>query len=276
MKRFLLIGLILALAIGSLYWFLADNSPFHSLKSYVENGDVLTLETRYSADELMEEHRRELIGNSSRTYQEPQLYFHPYVLMDVKYFDKNHKTKQGTILWGLMDGEMVLNTDPWNTTNGFEDAINANATPQEFRLLNALADHKGSLTREKLQKQLNLEQDPLTALIDSSKQKQLIVVKGNDVSLHFEDPLFNVLPQTKLASQLVIKPYHQGKKLSPKYSSSKIERIAKAAFGSEFTIRSLKEVYLPVFRISVLNPDGSLLITDWNALTGNRLNTQPS
>lgn len=252
-----------------LYFYTTDGT--YSVEKYVQNGDLVTLETRYSAEELMEKHKEELIGNSGRSYQEPTVQFHPYLLLNVKYCDKNNKTKQSALIWSQMDGEMVLSTDTWEQTRGFAEAINAGATPLEFRLLNALAESRGLLSKEKLQKDLGLDAEPLLALLDSLKNKQLIVVKGNDVYLHFENPKFNVPPQTKISSALVTKPYTQGKKLSARYGRSKIEKIAKSAFGTDFTILDSEEIYLPVFRISMQNTDGSLLITDWNALTGNKL-----
>ena len=259
-----------AAAVLTFLWFYTTDGSY-SVEKYVHNGDLVTLETRYSAEELMEKHKDELIGNTGRIYQEPTVQFHPYLLLHVKYCDKNNKTRQSAVIWSQMDGEMVLSTDTWEQTRGFAEAINAGATPLEFRILNALADSRGFLSKEKLQKDLSLEVDPLLALLESLKTKQLIVVKGNDVSLHFENPKFNVLPQTKVTAALVTKPYRQGKKLSSKYSRSKIEKIAKSAFGADFTILDSEEIYLPVLRISMQNTDGSLLITDWNAITGNKV-----
>ncbi len=37
------------------------------------------------------------------------------------------------------------------------------------------------------------------------------------------------------------------------------------------TIRSEKEVFLPIYSIEVLNADGSVQVTDWNALNGQRI-----
>ena len=58
-------------------------------------------------------------------------------------------------------------------------------------------------------------------------------------------------------------------------SSSQIQKIAKAAFGDDFTVRNTTEVYLPVYSIEVLNPDGSTFTTYWNALTGDRMTSRP-
>lgn len=262
--------LFFAAAFATFLWLYTTDGSY-SVEKYVHNGDLVTLETRYSAEELMEKHKDELIGNSGRTFQEPSVQFHPYLLLNVKYCDKNHKTKQSVLIWSQMDGEMVLNTETWEQTRGFAEAINAGATPLEFSLLNSLAESRGFLTKERLQKDLSLDPEPLLALLESLKSKQLIVVKGNEVSLHFENPKFNVPPQTKLTAALVTKPYRDGKKLSAKYGRSKIEKIAKAAFGTDFTILDSEEIYLPVLRISMQNSDGSLLITDWNAITGSKI-----
>lgn len=269
MKKYAIVLAIILGGIG-LYW-LTSNEGAH----YVQNSDLLTLEARYTAEEIMESHRKDLIGSTGRTFQEPTLQFHPYLLMHVKFVDKNHKTKEGLLIWSQIDGEMVLNTETWEQTRGFSDALYAGATPLEFRALNVLASKGSSLGKEPLQKELGLEPDALNALLNSLKQKQLVVIKGNDIALHFENPLFNVSPQTKMARTPVIKALREGKKISPRYSQAKIERIAKAAFGDEFTIREAEEIYLPVLRISMQNPDGSLLITDWNALTGNKIYSGP-
>lgn len=273
MNRNLLISLALIAAAAGIFWLIFDDGI-----SYVQNSDLLTLETRFTADEIMNIHRHELIGNTERTFQEPALYFYPYLLLDVKYYDKNNRTRQGTTLWSLVDGEMVLNTDTWEMTRGFEDTLHAGATGQEFRILNLIASNKGTFPKDKIQKELNLDPKTFSYHLDRLKEKQLIVTRGNDIVLHLENPNFNVIPQTKMRSDLVIKPYHhgknQGKKVTAKFSPGKIERNANAAFGNDFTVKDRKEIYLPVWRLSLLNPDGSILVTEWNALSGEKINAR--
>lgn len=259
------LGVLSALLLTLLLYF------FNPLSSYINNRDLLTVESKFTPEEIMEAHRKELIGNKERTYQEPLMTFHPYVLLEVKYLDKNKKTKEGVILWSLVDGEMVISTENWETTSGFQDAILARAGSQEFALLNLLANNKGTLSKEKLQKELALDQVSLNRLIELARQKQLVVIDDGNVSLHFEDPKFLVTPETKLVTDLVIKPKSQGKKVPALFNISQIEKVATAAFGENFTIKSTKEVFLPVLRISVQNGDGTILITDWNALTGQRI-----
>jgi hypothetical protein len=268
--KYALIGIFLLLII---WWAFNDGkSFFHQISHYVENGEVQTLEARYSPEQIMEQHRAELLGNTQRSYKDPVTAYYPYLLMDVKYIGSDRKPKEGAILWGMVDGEMVLNTDNWEQTHGFEDAINANATANDFKILNNLARSNGSMTRDQLQKELQLEDAIIEAWIESAKQKHLIVLKGNEVILHFENPKISVAPQTKMNHLPVSKSFSLAQKMGSKYSQSQIERVAKASFGTEFTIRNASEVYLPVYRIEVLNPDGSILTSYWNALNGQRLN----
>lgn len=271
MRRIFLYGILLGLIGSAIYW-INENDALLPLKHYVENQDVLTLEARFSPEVIMENNRKELLNNHQKSYQDPQLKYYPHLLMEVKYVD-NKRPRESVILWSQTDGEMVINTETWDTTHGFEDAINANASPGDFKVLNLLAE-KGVLPRDKIQKELNLDEDALNSLLDSVMQKHLVVIKGNDVQLHMENPKFLVTPQTKMTQWLVTKPFAQGKKVPPLYSKAKIEKIAKAAFGNSFSIKTTKEVFLPVYSISVLNGDGSILISDWNAINGFRI--QPS
>lgn len=262
---------ILAVAAG--YWLWNYNpSLWDTIHYYVENGEIMTLEARYTPDQIMEANKRELLVDTQHSYNEPELRFHPYLMMDVKSIDQDRKTRESVILWSLVDGEMVTNTETWDKTHGFEDAINADATANDFRIMNALARNGGSLTKEQLQKELHLESETLTPWIESVRKKQLVILKGNVLQLHFQNPKILVSPQTKVNHWLVTKPYEHAQRVSRKYTNSQIERTAKAAFGNEFTIRNMQEVFLPVYRIGVLNPDGSVLTTYWNALNGQRIN----
>lgn len=270
MRRLAVILIILAAIGGGLWWSSNKEIPgWNAIQQYVENGEILTLEARYTPEQIMESHKGELLG-SSKSYGESSLKFHPYLMLSVKYTLPGQKTREGTVLWSLVDGEMVLNTDTWETTHGFEDAINAGATRSDFKILNALAASRGSMTKDQLQKELRLDTDTLEPNLESTRDKHLIIVKGNEVTLHFENPKFLVTPQTKINQPLVTKPYSQAQRVSKQFSKAQIEKITQAAFGPDFTIRSLKEVFLPVYSIQVVNPDGSILTSYWNALTGNR------
>lgn len=251
------------------------NPTFQDIvQTYVENGEFLTLEARYAAEQIMESHKGELLPDAQYTFKEPALKFYPYLLMEVKYTQQNGKTREGVILWSMVDGEMVLDTDTWEKTHGFEDTINANASRSDFVLINTLAKYRGSLPLSRLQKELNVDQTELDNILESARQKYLIIVKGSEVALHFQNPNFNVLPQTRINQWLVTKPYNHAQRVSKRYSQRQIEKIAKAAFGHDFTVRNAKEVFLPVYSIEVQNPDGSILTSYWNALNGQRVDTK--
>lgn len=274
MSRIIFTSLLIVFAIvGIGYWSWENNPQFsEQVKQYFDKGDFLTLEARHTPEQIMRAHRHELLPDERYKYQEPTLTFHPYLLIEAKYSGTNKKTKEGTVLWSLVDGEMVLDTDTWEKTHGFQDALLVNATPNEFKIMNALAKNGGSMTKDQLNRELKIDQNITTNWIDSARNKHLIIQKGDLLSLHFQNPKILVAPQTKIGQWLVTKPYNHVQRVPKKYTRRQIEKIAKAAFGQDFTVRSMQEVSLPVYSIGVLNPDGSIHTSFWNALNGQRIN----
>jgi|688.fasta_scaffold24933_7 hypothetical protein len=271
MRSLMTLLCVIGLVIGS--WYLWNyNADFRNLVAeYVDNGEFLTLEARYTPQQIMEAHKKELLIDNQHTFEEPELKFHPYLLMEVKYISQDKKTREGVILWSLVDGEMVINTETWEKSHGFEDAIQANASSNEFKILNALAKNNGSMTRDQLQKELHLDAEVYGLWIENARQKHLITLKGDLLQLHFQDPKILVTPHTKINQWLVTKPYNHAQRVRAKYDRAQIEKISLAAFGSDFSIRNSIEVFLPVYSIEVLNPDGSVLTSFWNALNGQRI-----
>ncbi len=268
-KRFP-IFLLLILVGGGGWWFW--NSPkLSNLKDqmlqYVDNRDIATLEARFLPEQIIDARKHELLGNEKRTIQNTVLKYYPYLLLDVKYPDSG-RTKEGFILWGLNDGEMVINTETWETTHGYRDCLECQATRSDFKILQSLVRHQGSTTIEDLQKELQVEREQLNDWVESAKQKHLIVQKGNALQLHFEHPKFLVAPQTKIKQHVVSKPLGEGQKAPRNYSQSQILAMAQAAFGNDFKIRNETEIFLPVYSLEILNPDGSIQVSEWNALTG--------
>jgi hypothetical protein len=268
--RFLTIFAVVAIGIVIL---LGSNSNFHEvLQKYVENGEVVTLESRFSPEQIMRLHQEVLLPNKNYTFEDPSLLFHPYLLMDVKFTQSNGRTKEGIILWSMVDGEMVLDADTWQKTHGFSDAILADASRNDMVILQWLSHQKdGKVYMNQLQKSLNLEPTVAEKMVKQAEAKYLVTMKKNMVALHFENPTFNVMPLTQMNQRLVTKPYNDGKRVEARYYRKQIEKIAKASFGKDFTIRSSQVVYLPVYNIQVLNPDGSHLSSRWNALTGQQI-----
>lgn len=271
MRIFITLALLAAAGVGS-WWLWNHNTPLRNfVAEYVDNGEFLTLEARYTPQQIMETRKKELLATAEHVYQEPQLRFYPYLLLEIKYTQADRKSREGVILWSLVDGEMVLNSDTWEQTHGFEDAIKAKATPQEFKVVNALAKNKGTLTRDQLQNELHFDREIIEPWIESAREKHLITVRGDLIQLHFQDPKLISIPQTKINQWLVSKPYNHAQRVVAKYSEGDVEKTAKAAFGGDFTIRNATKVFLPVYSIQVVNPDGSVLTSEWNALNGQRI-----
>ncbi len=271
MRRNVIIFALVLLGAGS--WWMWENQPDirNTIEQYVENGDFLTLEARYTPKQLMENHRKDLLADGQHSFQDPAIKYYPYLLLDVKYVQSDKKTRESKVLWCLTDGEMVLDTENWETTHGFEDAINAEADRNDFKVIQALAKNGGSLTREQLQNELRLEPEAIAPWIKSALTKHLIVQNDGELQLHFQNPKIQVQPQTKIKQNFVSRSTYQSSRVAKKYSASQVEKMAQAAFGPTFSIRETKEVYLPVYWISVQNPDGTTLTTYWNAISGQRM-----
>lgn len=269
--------LYLAMLAGMAYggWWVWNNCP--EVRRLVEQNlpkqGMLTLEIRHTPEEIMNLHRTDLLKNSRYSFLDPATLFYPYLLMDVKYTVGN-ATKEGVVLWGLDDGEMVLDAQNWSKTHGFEDCIIAGATETDFRVLNALAKRSGYLDRDALLRTLRADPEVADPWIASCKEKKLIVVSGNGYRLHFASPVFETRPETLLTENLVTTPHSAAMRVAKQYTASEVEKTARAAFGQDFTIRSVKEVYLPVYSLVIQNPDGTLLTTYWNALTGKQLKSR--
>lgn len=264
------LGIMAALGLGG-WWAWNNSHLFDAIEQYIENGEFLTLEARYTADQVMNSHRKELLSDNQHTFQESVLKFYPYLLIEAKYVLQDKKTREGVVLWGLTDGEMVVDTETWEITHGFQDAIEVKASRNDFKIMHILAKNGGVLSCNQLQKELHLEAETLNPWIESVCEKNLVVQAGNELQLHLQSPKLLVMPQTKIKQAFVTRPYHQAVRVSKKYSHSQIEKVLQAAFGPSFTIRKMSEVFLPVYSISVLNPDGTVYTSNWNAVTGQQI-----
>ncbi|HRW58588.1 MAG TPA: hypothetical protein P5048_03080 [Chlamydiales bacterium] len=269
--RYLSFILTTILLAASLFWTWQNVPEVRGVTSDLLAGKLHTLEIRHSAQAIMERHKRDLLKDSEHSFLEPDLRFHPYLLMEVKYSQTADKTGEGVILWSLTDGEMVINTTTWEKTHGFTDCLSAGADKNDFKFINALASKGGSADRETLSEMLSVENEILDIWVESCRKKNLIVQKGNTYRLHLQSPKMQVKPETKLDQWLVTKPTKHAKKIARRFRPSQIEMIAKSAFGNDFAIRKTTEIYLPVYSIIVQNPDGSQMTTQWNALNGQKL-----
>lgn len=271
MKWLFFLSILGSLGYGAL-WTLQKNPAIKlSLHELIPASEFHTLEVRYSAEQIMESHRSELLKSGRHKYLETETKFYPYLLMEVKYSISAKKTEESLILWDLSDGEMVLNTKGWEKTHGFGDCLTANTTRKEFSIIRWLAKKGGTADRESLIEALHIENETLDVLLEGLKRKQLIVLSGNRYRLHLQSPNLKATPVTQMHERLVTKMGKKAKKAPKRFSLAQVERLTKAAFGEDFAIRHTKDVYLPVHSIVVQNPDGSLHTSLWNALNGKRI-----
>ncbi|MBJ7448846.1 MAG: hypothetical protein JHC93_00625 [Parachlamydiales bacterium] len=268
----ILISLLVMCATAAGGWYLWNqNSDVRNfIQSHLDSGNFSTLEVRYTADQIMALHKPELLKTSNYSYLEPTLKFYPYALLDVKYSNHHDATHEGVILWGLEDGEMVLETANWTKTHGIEDCINSRADKTDYRFIFALSKTGGRADRSRLLDALHVESEVLDSMAESCRKKKLIVQQGNEYRLHFHRPLIQHVPETKLDHWLVTMPYKNAERIGSQYSLSQIKETAYNLFGNDFTVRNIVEIYLPVYSITVQNPDGSRFTTHWNALNGKR------
>lgn len=237
-------------------------------------GDFSSLEARYKPEQIIDKHFKSLSDDNERDLLSPSTLYYPYVLMEVKYTKDSKATGEGQMLWGLEDGEMVINATNWDTTHGFEDCINAHASTDDFKIINVLAKHGGIMDRESLLNALHVESHSLDKWIEDLRDKKLVVLSGNHYRLHFENPRLNIIPETRLKDPIVAQNVQGADRIKAHYSIAEVEQLTKAAFGQDFFIRREKEVYLPVYSIGIKNPDGSILTTFWNAYTGTRFKVE--
>ncbi len=271
MRAFLIIFLP-ALMLLSAYWLWTTHPTVRNKTlDVLKPQNYQTLEVRYSAESIMDSHKKELLKDAKHTFLEHNLLFHPYLLMEVKYSRSQEKTEEGIILWSLVDGEMVIDCGSWEETHGFTDCIQAGADKEDFKIINTLASSGGNMDREALQKHLNVEDEILDNWLEATRKKNLIVQSGNNFRLHLQNPKLQVMPETRLNQFLVTKKFNNASRINQKYRPGQIEYTARAAFGSDFTIRKTTQIFVPIYSITVQNPDGSQMTTYWNAINGKRL-----
>ncbi|MBS0624125.1 MAG: hypothetical protein JSS62_05830 [Verrucomicrobia bacterium] len=271
MLRFVFYLFLIAGCVGG-GWYVWDRFPFlHQLvEEKIHARECRTLEIRYSADDIMNRHRRELIKGSDYTFLEPRLLFYPYIMMHTKFTTNNSSTQEGIVLWGLTDGEMVLDTATWERTHGFEDCLISKANESDFKILKAVMEAGGALDRDRLYQKFKEDGQVVDHWINQCRDKKLIVSTGNRVRLHLQNPKMDNLPLTLIHDPLVAKPTKECYRSNKHYSEQQICKLAEMAFGTDFAIRRVEQIYLPVYSVGVQNPDGSILTTYWNALNGKR------
>ncbi|GAB4194209.1 MAG: hypothetical protein Tsb0015_17180 [Simkaniaceae bacterium] len=262
--------------VGYGLWWVNEKHPEWKSKAmeFIQTGEFATLEVRFTPEQVLEENKRILLKGNKHKYLEPELKFYPYLLMEVKYSLSQEKTGEGIILWDLIDGEMVTDTHHWEKTHGFGDCINAKAGKSEFQIIQAIAKHGGFVDEETLARMTKMEKNSFYTWLNSCRRKKLIVQHGKSYRLHMQNPRLNILPETVISDRIVTKAMTQSPRIPSRYSIREIKRTASYAFGDDFAVRTTREVFLPVYRITVQNPDNTLHTSYFNALNGRQILSQ--
>ena len=268
--------LFLAVCIGLGTWWLYHNN--HQVRDlfnrYFDKHEISTLEARYRPEEIAQANHQLLQPTKNHELEQAKLSFYPYLSLNVAYITPDHSSGRAKLLWGMHDGEIVTNTNPWETSRGFGDCLNAEAGREDFRIINALVNSGGALSKEELAEKLQVNGELLDSWIAKARQKHLILAKGDYFYLHFLDPKLDVYPQTKISESFEIKPYLHADKAAKRFEKGQIENTAKAAFGNDFEIISSEEIYLPIYTFITRNPDGTAQTTYWNSLNGQQIRSR--
>ena len=142
--------------------------------------------------------------------------------------------------------------------------------PEEFKVLNLLAKKGGAIDRGGLSKILHVDPEVLNAWLRQLPQKKAHRPSGNYFKLHFQQPKFCSIPETKLDERLVTKPYKDAILFGRHFIPGQIERPARSLW-SKFRHPYYDRRLSPCPRITVQNPDGSVHTSHWNAMNGKRL-----
>lgn len=269
-----LIILIAAMLCTAAFFFDEIASFFENVQLYAEGGNKEIFEINLSSEQLMNQKRARLLKDSSHSYHKSSLKLAPYFLFEAKYVDEKEKSKEGWILWSAVDGEIVLDTESWQTTHGYQDALLSDAGQEDFDLIRALIKRNGSANKEQLLKDLKLEEERLDKILKSASKKNLAVLFNDTVKLHVENPKIMNFPSTRIKHPLVLRETDFDSIIPKRFASRKVEKAAKASFGKEFTIRGIKEVFLPIWKLEVKKPDDSLSISYWNAVNGEEIDSR--
>lgn len=267
-------GLFFILLLVTFVWFTKEQHPKwkEELMHFFDSRPCAVIEAKFTPEQIIEMNRKSLLRIHKYQYLPPVTKLYPCLLLDVKYSPSPNKTKEDLILWDLIDGEMIINTKDWKKTHGLSDCIRENSSKLELQILLTLARHKGSLHCDSLLQLLHWDKPTFTAWIESCRRKSLVTQHENMVRIHMQEPLLSSTPKTIFHENLVTKMDDSGTtRLSNRFSSCQIKRIASLVFGEEFSIRNMKRVFLPIYIITVQNPDSSLQTTYWNALTGKQI-----
>lgn len=270
MKKFFWILVLLVLVSGGYYAYLHRDEIEPMLPTSNREETVDTFETALTPEELLAHHAKTLLPTKQHTFGSSTLHLAPLLLLQIKYSPDGRSTIATSMLWDMIDGELVLDTNSFDHTQGFADCITSQAGADDFRILHLLTK-KGALSKEQIAQELGTDSDVILNRIDNLRKRHLVISANDIVRVHVETPLLRVDPATAITRPFVQRKVMHKEELQATYTKKEIEQLVKAAFGQDVAIRSSRLIFVPIYEIEVLNPDGSVRRTFWNAISGKEL-----
>lgn len=260
-----------------LYWVAEKNPDLkHKAEEFLDFRSLSAFEMRYSAQQIMDRNSRDLLAEKGARFLDPELKFYPHLLMEVKDCDPSGNTKESLILWDMSDGEMVIDTHSWEKSHGFADCMSSKAQEHDLKILKILSDNGGACDLATLQTQLKTESTTLEMVLRNTVKKNLIVSTADrKYRIHLEKPKIQTVAQTRWHEPLTTKTHKRSERAKGFYTQSQIEKLAKMAFGEHFSIRKSTEIFLPIHRIVVQDPEGAVQTYHYNAVSGTKLPKAP-
>ena len=270
MKKFVLVLVVLVLFGGGYYAYLHRDEVEHLLPTSNREETVDTFETAVSPEELLAAHSQTLLPTKQHTFGSSTLHLAPHLLLQMKYSPDGRTTIATSMLWDMIDGELVLDTNSFDHTQGFADCITSQANADDFHILHLLTK-KGALSKDQLAQELGTDSDVVCDRVDALRKRHLVIVANDIVRVHVESPLLKVDPLTTITRPFVQRKIIHKEELQATYTKGENEKLVKAAFGQDVAIRSSRIIFVPIYEIQVLNPDSSVRRTFWNAISGKEL-----
>lgn len=234
-------------------------------------GEFQTFESQWTPQQIIARNRDLLAKSHQHKILSPVVRYVPHVLLGVKYSANAQKTEEARLLWSLQNGEIVKETRDWTSTHGYRDCLLSEADATDYQIIHLLTKSEGRMNKADLQKRLGMNNRLLESALRTAMSKKLVLEKDKVVRLHFENPQLLTHPFTKLDHKIVNRPNKHADRLPGIFSQRQVRRHAQAAFGKDLAIRRESLVYLPIIEVYVMNPDGSIATTRWNAVTGKQM-----
>ncbi len=230
--------------------------------------EISTLEVQYE-HESISQFALKKIPSEKHTIGDGRLLYYPCLVTTVKHVSpEERQTEESSMVWDLLSGELFLSLSTFKETSGFQDCIKSQTNVDDFRILHLLAKEGGSLTKETLIRLSGLDDEIASSLIESLRKRHLVTISRDLVRLHVKNPFFTVAPYTAIPEPFVQKIVSRSSLISEKFSKKTIEDLIQNAYGKDIAILDSDYVWLPIWEITIQNPDGSTRKTFWNAISG--------